>query len=72
MKFNITTQEEFISAVKEHVVNTSEVIEILGCSRQNVNKLVQKGILRPIKEMVRDKLFLKSDVLAYDEKRKKL
>ncbi|MDX8367804.1 DNA-binding protein [Cytobacillus sp. IB215665] len=56
-------KEELKMFIAEEVINTSEAIEILGCSRQNLNDLVNRGVLTPIKEMVRDKLFFKSDIL---------
>ncbi|HDR3964674.1 TPA: DNA-binding protein, partial [Bacillus anthracis] len=43
--------------------NTSEALEILGCSRQNLNVMVQKEKVKPIKEMARDRLYFKEDIL---------
>jgi DNA-binding transcriptional MerR regulator len=71
--YTFKTKEELIKFIQEDIVNTSEALEILGCSRQNLNNLVQRGVLTPVKEMVRDRLFFKSDILErkkYMEKKR--
>ena len=45
--------------VKTKILNTSEVIEKLDCSRQNVNDLIKREKLTPIKST----LFINSDIL---------
>ncbi|EEM05406.1 hypothetical protein bmyco0002_20510 [Bacillus pseudomycoides] len=55
----IIQKEELIKFVNDEIVYTSEALEILECLRHNLNKLVKSGTLVPIKEMVRDRLFLK-------------
>lgn len=69
--YNFETKEELIKFVNDEIVNTSEALEILECSRQNLNKLVKSGALVPIKEMVRDRLFFKEDILKRKEKKDK-
>ncbi len=69
--YKFETKEELIKFVNDEIVNTSEALEILECSRQNLNKLVKSGTLVPIKEMVRDKLFFKEDILNRKEKMRK-
>ncbi|WP_338055997.1 helix-turn-helix domain-containing protein [Thermanaerosceptrum fracticalcis] len=39
-------------------------LDILECSRQNIYDLIKRGKLRPIKEMAKDRLFLRSEVEA--------
>lgn len=56
------TLADFEAFVKHNLVNTKEVTEILGCSKQNVDDLVRRGKLHPIKSGVRYTLFLKSEV----------
>ena len=68
--YNFETKEELIRFVNDEIVNTSEALEILECSRQNLNKLVKSGTLVPIKEMVRDRLFFKKDILNRKEQMK--
>lgn len=69
--YNFESKEELINFVNDEIVNTSEALEILECSRQNLNKLVKSGTLVPIKEMIRDKLFFKEDILNRKEKMRK-
>lgn len=57
------SKEELSAFIASEVVNTSEATKILNCSRQNLNQFVKQGKLVPIKEMIRDRLFFKSDVL---------
>ena len=60
--FKSREQLEFF--MQNEVINTAEVMEILGCSRQNVFDLIKRGKLIPIKETAKERLFLKSDILA--------
>jgi hypothetical protein len=60
---NFKTAEELRSFIAAEVINTSEAAEILSCSRQNIEDLIKRNKLIPIKIYPRDKLFLKSDVL---------
>ncbi|MDR4362751.1 DNA-binding protein [Bacillus anthracis] len=61
--YKIETKEELIHFIQEEVLNPSEALEILGCSRQNLNVMVQKEKVKPIKEMARDRLYFKEDIL---------
>lgn len=69
--FQITTREELEEFLASEVVTTSDAIEILGVSRQYVNKLVKNGTINPIRESAKEKLFLKSDILARKQKMEK-
>ncbi|TKH73483.1 DNA-binding protein [Bacillus cereus] len=57
--------------IQEQILNTSEALEILGCSRQNLNQMVQKEKVKPIKEMARDRLYFKEDILKSKEQMRK-
>jgi len=48
--------------LKHSVVNTAETAEILGCSRQNINDLVLRGKLHPLRSDSKSRYFLKSEV----------
>lgn len=61
--YKFETKEELIKFVNDEIVNTSEALEILECSRKNLNRLVKSGTLVPINEMVRDLLFFKEAIL---------
>lgn len=52
--------KEFIST---SIVNTAEAAGMLGCSRQNIEDLVRRGKLHPVKVEAKNKLFLKSEIL---------
>ena len=56
-------KSDFLDFISMRVVNTAEAAKILNCSRQNIDDLIKRGKLKPIKEMANDKLFLKSDIL---------
>ena len=57
------SKNDFIDYISMRVVNTAEAAGILNCSRQNIDDLIKRGKLKPIKETAKDKLFLKSDIL---------
>lgn len=58
-------RSDFLSYIKHNLVTTAEAAELLGCSRQNINDLVLRGLLHPIMSSAKNKLFLKSDVLLW-------
>ncbi|MEK3716917.1 MULTISPECIES: helix-turn-helix domain-containing protein [unclassified Paenibacillus] len=60
-------QQEMKEWVSENILFTSEAMEIMNCSRQNLHHFVQKGRLLPIKTAGRERLFLRTDVLALQE-----
>ncbi|MEN2765692.1 helix-turn-helix domain-containing protein [Ornithinibacillus xuwenensis] len=62
MRYTSKTKDDFIVAVQNEVMTTSEVIEALDITRQSLYSLVKRGKLNPIKEVSRDKLFLREDV----------
>lgn len=53
---------DFVSFAQHEIVNTTEVADMLGCTRQNVIAAIKNGHIQPIKTYQRTKLFLKSDV----------
>ena len=54
--------DDFRSFVTNRVVNTAEAVDMLDCSRQNVNDLIKRGKIEPIKKEPKNTLFLKSDI----------
>lgn len=56
-------KEDIISFISQRTVNTAEAAEILNCTRQNIDDLIKRGKLTPVKTTAKDKLFLKSDIL---------
>ncbi|PEE91365.1 DNA-binding protein [Bacillus cereus] len=69
--YKFETKADLIRFVQNEIVNTSEALEILGCSRQNLNVMVQKEKVKPIKEMPRDRLYFKEDILKSKEQMRK-
>lgn len=61
-KYEIASKEEFVKLVQSDVLTTSEVIDELQISRQALNSLVKRGKLVPIKELSRDRLFLREEI----------
>ncbi|MEH7539778.1 helix-turn-helix transcriptional regulator [Bacillus thuringiensis] len=61
--FKFETKEQLTKFIQDEILNSSEALDILGCSRQYLNKLVKEGKLIPIKETTRDKLFYKQDIV---------
>lgn len=59
------TLDDFKVMVGECLLNTAEAAQLLDCSRQNINDLVKKGKLKPLKKSEKNMLFLKDEVLAW-------
>ncbi|HDR8058666.1 TPA: DNA-binding protein [Bacillus cereus] len=69
--YKFETKDDLIRFIQNEIVNTSEALEILGCSRQNLSYMVQTEKVKPIKEMSRDRLYLKEDILKSKEQMRK-
>lgn len=69
--YNFKTKDDLIRFIQDEIVNTSEALEILGCSRQNLNYMVQTDKVKPIKELPRDRLYFKEDILKSKEQMRK-
>lgn len=54
--------DDFISFVKNRVVNGAEAAQLLNCSRQNIDDLSKRDKLHPIKTNAKNKLYLKSEI----------
>jgi len=63
MKYTFESDDDLILFINENIITTMEVAEILGCTRQNIDNMVKKGKLTPVKQTLRDKLFFKADIL---------
>ncbi|MNB67217.1 Helix-turn-helix domain protein [compost metagenome] len=62
-----SSREELNEWISREVVFTSEVMELMNCSRQNLHKYVKSGRLVPIKDTGKERLFLRSDVESLKE-----
>jgi len=54
--------EDFVSFAKHNFISTNEASNILKCSRQNIDDLIKRDKLHPIKTFPSVKIFLKSEV----------
>lgn len=62
------TQQDFHQYIKTRVVSASEACGILECSRQNIDDLVRRDKLHPIRTDSKYKLFSKSEVMQRKKK----
>lgn len=63
MSYNFKDKDELRAFLVDEIINTAEATKILNCTRQNIDDLVRRDKLIPIKVFPRDRLFFKSDVL---------
>ena len=54
---------DFVSFAKHEIINTAEIANMLGCTRQNVAAAIKNGHIKPVKTYQRTTLFLRSDVV---------
>lgn len=69
MEYHLKDRKEVEEFIKNEVLSTSEVVEILGVTRQRISQMIAAGKLQPIKKLRSDTLFLRKDI---EEKKKEL
>ncbi|MEE5181053.1 helix-turn-helix domain-containing protein [Bacillus subtilis] len=69
--YKLNNRDDIKNFLEKEVLNTSEALQILGFTRQYLNQLINSGDIEPIKEMPRDRLFLKKDILEFQKQRRK-
>lgn len=57
------SMNDFLSFLSERVISTAEAAKLLHCSRQNINDLVTRGKLHPVKTEQKNTFFLRSEIL---------
>lgn len=62
--YTFKTKEELMTFIADNIITSKEAAELLGCSRQNIDDLVKRNKLIPVRVLPRDRLFFKEDVLA--------
>ncbi|WP_342488550.1 helix-turn-helix domain-containing protein [Cytobacillus sp. FSL W7-1323] len=67
--YNFKSVDEFKRFIESELLTTREVAEMLDCSRQNIKQLVDWKTIVPVKQTSRERLFLKSDIISYMEKK---
>lgn len=69
MKYTLDSREEVEHFIRNEVLTTSEVTEILGVQRSRVSAMIKTGKLIPVKKIGGVTLFLRADV---EEKKEEL
>ena len=54
--------QDFCRFVQVRIVSATEACKILNCSRQNIDDLIKRGKLHPIRNDIKYKLFLRNEV----------
>ena len=54
---------DVLQFIEKNLVSTGEAAAMLGCSRQNINDLVRRGRLLPVRKDGNNSLFLRGDIL---------
>jgi predicted DNA-binding protein YlxM (UPF0122 family) len=63
--YKFETEDELRTFISENMLATSEVTDLLGCTRQGVDDMIKRGKLTPLKRIERiTTIFWKPDVLA--------
>lgn len=63
MMISFNSREELAIFIKNEIITSTDALDILQCSRQNLNRLVQNDIIKPIKVLPRDRMFFKEDIV---------
>ena len=54
--------DAFLSFLKNRTITVSEAASALNCSRQNIENLVKRGKLHPVKFSLKTTLFAKQEI----------
>lgn len=65
--YELKSEEDIKKIVIDHVLTTSEVLELLNVSRPRLNELVKKERIIPLKQTKNMSLFWRSDVKKLNE-----
>ena len=57
------SMDDFMAFIRKNISDTADACQILGCTRQNLAYLQEKGRLAAVRNDVRGNLFLKGEVL---------
>ena len=63
------TFSDILIFVKNNLISTGEAAAMLDCSRQNINDLVRRKKLFPVRKEGNNSLFLRSDIAAESDRR---
>ena len=59
------SKEDLKLIIDNGTVNSADAAEMIGCSRQNIDDLIKRDKLKPVKVSGKNKLFLRDDVAKY-------
>lgn len=62
MQYHLNSRQEVEDFIRNEVLTTSEVKEILNVTRQRLHALVSAEKLKPIKRLKSESLFLRTDI----------
>ncbi|UZD72920.1 helix-turn-helix domain-containing protein [Bacillus siamensis] len=64
MEFHLRGRQEVEDFIKNEVLSTTEVAEILDVNKQRMSKLIKDGRIEPVKKIGNTSLFLRQDAEA--------
>ena len=67
MEYHLNSRKEVEEFIKNEVLTTAEVKEILNVTRQRLHVLASSGKLKPVKKLKRESLYLRTDVERVQE-----
>jgi predicted XRE-type DNA-binding protein len=59
--------DELRDFLQQEILTTSEVLEILGVTKQTLSSHILRGKLVPLKKLGRVQIFLRTDIMAFKE-----
>ncbi|WP_312095985.1 helix-turn-helix domain-containing protein [Niallia sp.] len=62
---------ELRTYLENELVFSSEVTELLGCTKEYIHDCVKKGVLEPVKADSKERVFLRSDIIALINRKRK-
>ncbi|MCF0120774.1 MAG: hypothetical protein HUJ65_03965, partial [Oscillospiraceae bacterium] len=57
------TLDDFIGFVENRIINSAQACRLLDCSRQNINDMVKRDKLHPIRIDSKNTMFLRNEIL---------
>ena len=68
MSFQFENKDSLIEFIRKEIITTAEATNILSCSRQYLDELVNKGKIVPVKTINRVRLYWRGDILHLKNK----
>jgi excisionase family DNA binding protein len=68
MSFQFDSKEKLIEFIRAEIITTAEATDLLSCSRQYLDELVNKGKITPVKTINRVRLYWRGDILHLKHK----